>query len=61
MPVGNNKKVKRRWWTINGISVGLAALWMAGGLGVIAGGGRADGWVGKGYESLYAKIPLLKL
>ena len=61
MPVGNSKKAKRTWWTINGISAGLAALWMAGGLGVVARGGKAGGWVGKGYESLYAKIPLLKL
>lgn len=61
VPVGNSKKAKRRWWTINGISAGLAALWMAGGLGVVARGGKADGWVGKGYESLYSHIPLLKL
>ena len=61
VPVGNSKKAKRRWWIINGISAGLAALWMAGGLGIVARGGKADGWVGKGYDSLYAKIPLLKL
>lgn len=60
-PVGNDKKAKRRWWTINGISVAIAALWMAGGLGVVARGGTADGWVGNGYDELYAKIPFLKL
>jgi hypothetical protein len=61
MPVGKDKKAKRRWWAINGISAGLAGLWMAGGLGVVARGGKADGWVGKGYDALYAKIPLVKL
>jgi hypothetical protein len=57
----NDKKAKRRWWVINGAAVTAAALWMAGGLGIVARAGKADGWVGKGYDELYAKIPLLKL
>jgi hypothetical protein len=27
IPIGNDKKAKRRWWVINGLSAGLAALW----------------------------------
>lgn len=61
VPVGNDKKAKRRWWTINGITAAVTLLWMAGGLGVVGRGGKADGWVGKGYDVLYSKIPLLKL
>jgi hypothetical protein len=58
---GNDKKAKRRWWVINGAAVTAAGLWMAGGLGIVARAGKADGWVGKGYDELYAKVPLLKL
>lgn len=61
MPIGNGQKARRRWWTINGISALVTLLWMAGGLGVVARGGKTDGWVGKGYDVLYAKIPLLNL
>lgn len=61
VPHGSDKKAKRRRRTINGISAAIAALWMAGGLGVVGLGGKADGWVGRGYDELYSKIPLLKL
>ena len=60
-PVGSDKKAKRRWRSINGIAAGFIGLWMAGGLGVVGRGGLADGWVGKGYDALYEKIPLVKL
>jgi Protein of unknown function (DUF1691) len=53
------KKGKRRWWIINGVSALVAGLWMAGGLGVVARGGKATGWVGKGWDELYARVPLL--
>ncbi|KAF4626799.1 hypothetical protein G7Y89_g11355 [Cudoniella acicularis] len=61
IPIGTSKKANRRWWTINGASLAVAALWMAGGLGVIGTAGIADGWVGKGYDVLYSKIPLVGL
>ncbi|MCJ1308799.1 hypothetical protein MMC25_002454 [Agyrium rufum] len=50
---------KRRWYTINGIAATLAAVWMAGGLGVIGRGGPAAGWVGRGFDQLYRKIPIV--
>jgi hypothetical protein len=56
---GNGKKGKRRWWIINGVSALVAGLWVAGGLGVVARGGKATGWVGKGWDELYARVPLL--
>jgi hypothetical protein len=55
----DNKTKKRRrraWLGIHGIAVALAGLWAAGGLGVVARGGLTDGWVGKLYDNLYAKI-----
>ena len=61
LPHGNNEKARIRWWALNAISVLLAGLWMAGGLGIVGRGGRASGWVGKGYDELYSKIPLLML
>lgn len=61
LPHGSDKRAKKRWWTINGLGLALAGLWMAGGLGVVARGGKEGGWVGKGYDVLYSKIPLLKL
>lgn len=61
VPVGNDKKARRRWWVINGITLAVTALWMAGGLGVIGQGGKSDGWIGKGYDNLYSKIPFLDL
>ncbi|KAH8816817.1 hypothetical protein F5884DRAFT_665220 [Xylogone sp. PMI_703] len=61
LPTGKDKKAKRRWWTLHGVSALLTALWMAGGLGVIANGGKAEGWEGKGYDQLLSKVPLIKL
>jgi hypothetical protein len=50
---------KRRWYAINGISALVAALWLAGGLGVVGRDGRVIGWIGKEYDELYAYIPFL--
>lgn len=61
LPRGNDKKARIRWWSITAISATVAGLWMAGGLGVVGRGGMADGWIGKGYDELYSKIPLLDL
>lgn len=61
IPVGRDKTAKRRWWTINGITATVTALWLAGGLGIVGRGGKAEGWIGQGYDVLYSKIPLVKL
>lgn len=60
VPIGNDKNAKRRWWTLNVISAAVTTLWVLG-MGVIARGGKSEGWVGKAYDELYSKIPLLKL
>lgn len=51
--------VQRRKWVINFLAVGLAALWMSGGLGVVGRGGEAKGWVGAGYDKLYSSVPVV--
>ncbi|KAK0105385.1 hypothetical protein ONS95_004240 [Cadophora gregata] len=61
IPVGSDKQAKRRWWTINGIAVALGALWMAGGLGVVGRGGLEGGWIGRAYDDIYSKVPLVNL
>lgn len=50
---------KRRWYTVNAVSALLAGLWLAGGIGIVGRGGEVRGWVGKGYDDLYRRIPLL--
>ncbi|KAI3334477.1 hypothetical protein F4824DRAFT_468056 [Ustulina deusta] len=62
-PPANWKKItfdkptrsRRRWawWTINATAVSLAALWAAGGLGVVARAGPAQGWLGTVYNGIY--------
>lgn len=65
-PTGNarvDREVKRRrrrvWWAVNGVVAVVAGLWAAGGLGVVARGGPAEGWVAKVYDGLFDRIPLL--
>jgi Protein of unknown function (DUF1691) len=50
---------KRRLYTLNALSAGVAGLWMAGGLGVVGRGGATGGWVGRGYDELYSRIPVV--
>lgn len=50
---------KRRWYVLNGLSAGVTALWLAGGLGVVGRDGKMVGWVGKEYDELYKYIPLI--
>lgn len=50
---------RRRWWVVNAVSAVLAGVWMAGGIGVVGRAGAATGWVGREYDELYRKIPIL--
>ncbi|KAL6856581.1 DUF1691 domain-containing protein [Trichoderma novae-zelandiae] len=49
---------RRRWLAIQTAVVAAAALWAAGGLGVVARAGPSDGWVGKLYDDLFARVQL---
>ena len=50
---------KRRRNVINGLSALIAGLWMAGGFGIIGRAGAAPGYVGRMYDQMYRKIPLI--
>ncbi|KAF2843290.1 hypothetical protein M501DRAFT_994171 [Patellaria atrata CBS 101060] len=50
---------KQRWYTINGISALVTVLWMAGGLGVVGRGGEVGGWMGREYDAMYRRIPVV--
>ena len=52
------RKRRRRGWVMNGVMVGVAALWMAGGLGVVGRGGIGTGWEAKNWDELYSQVPL---
>ncbi|KAI0537903.1 hypothetical protein GGR58DRAFT_469876 [Xylaria digitata] len=44
---------RRAWWTVNATAASLAALWAAGGLGVVARAGPAHGWLATVYNGIY--------
>ena len=50
------KRRRRTWLVIHGVAAALALVWAAGGLGVVARGGSAPGWVGRVYDGLYDKV-----
>ncbi|KAM0275033.1 hypothetical protein ACHAQH_007640 [Verticillium albo-atrum] len=60
-PRVEDKSVRRRrrraWWGVQGAVVAVAALWAAGGLGVVARGGLTQGWVGKVYDGILDVLP----
>ncbi|XP_044716484.1 N2,N2-dimethylguanosine tRNA methyltransferase [Hirsutella rhossiliensis] len=54
---GQTRKQRRRQWMgVHGAALALAALWAAGGLGVVARGGAAQGWIAKMYDDLLARV-----
>ncbi|KAI9811712.1 MAG: hypothetical protein M1832_000709, partial [Thelocarpon impressellum] len=52
---------RRAWraWAINGAAALLSGVWMAGGIGVVGRGGAARGWLGREYDELLERVPLL--
>ncbi|PTB70256.1 DUF1691-domain-containing protein [Trichoderma citrinoviride] len=50
---------RRRWLAIQAAVVAASALWAVGGLGVVARAGPSDGWVGKLYDDLFARVQVL--
>jgi hypothetical protein len=59
--VGDEGRKARRWrWiVVNGVAGAVALLWFAGGFGVVASGGLAQGWQAGVYNGLYRQLPLL--
>ncbi|KAK4133517.1 DUF1691-domain-containing protein [Trichocladium antarcticum] len=63
-PTGNaladraeKKRRRRRLFAVNAVAAAVAAVWAAGGLGIVARGGETLGWVGTLYDGLYSKLP----
>lgn len=56
----DSKKSNRRWWAINAVSLVVVALWIGGG-SVVFRGGKTEGWIGAGYDKIYAQIPLVSM
>jgi hypothetical protein len=50
------KSRRRAWWAVNATAVSLAVLWAAGGLGVVARAGPAQGWLATVYDRIYASV-----
>lgn len=50
---------KRRWYVINGLAAAVTGLWMAGGFGVVGAAGKAPGYVGRMYDEMYRRIPVV--
>lgn len=56
--VRRRKRRRRIWLWVNGTAIAATAIWAAGGLGIVARGGPAHGWVGKVYDELFAAVGL---
>jgi len=56
---GAGRARKRRWYVLNAVSACVAGLWLAGGLGVVGRGGEMRGWLGRGYDELYRRVPVV--
>ncbi|KAI2615326.1 DUF1691-domain-containing protein [Hypoxylon sp. NC1633] len=50
------KRRRRTWWEINGVAAALATLWAAGGLGIVARAGPAEGWLATVYDNIYSAV-----
>lgn len=50
---------RKRRWIVNAVAGLVVGVWAAGGIGVVARGGRSSGWVGKIYDDLYRHVPVL--
>ncbi|WYZ39042.1 hypothetical protein EsH8_III_000956 [Colletotrichum jinshuiense] len=53
------KRKRRAWWALHGVAAAATGLWAAGGLGIVARGGSADGWVGRLYDDLFSRVLFL--
>lgn len=50
---------RKRRWIVDAVAVLVVGVWAAGGIGVVARGGKTSGWVGKVYDDLYRRVPVL--
>ena len=53
------EKRKRLGRILNGLSAGLAAIWLVGGLGIVGRAGEVSGWLGREYDEIYRHLPII--
>jgi len=58
---GKEGAVKKKWRgrIVNGVAAAVAAVWIAGGLGVVGRGGKGVGWEASNWNKIYKAVPLL--
>ncbi|EXJ90586.1 hypothetical protein A1O1_03689 [Capronia coronata CBS 617.96] len=58
---GLSGSLRRKWRSriINGVAASVAAVWIAGGLGVVGRAGMATGWEAKSWDKIYGAVPLI--
>lgn len=58
---GESGRLRKKWrgWIINGVAATVAAVWIAGGLGVVGRAGKGVGWEASNWDKIYKAIPLL--
>ncbi|KIX02659.1 uncharacterized protein Z518_08601 [Rhinocladiella mackenziei CBS 650.93] len=58
---GQTGAVKRKWRArmINALAATVAAVWVAGGLGVVGRAGKGVGWEASSWDKIYKTVPLL--
>jgi tRNA (guanine26-N2/guanine27-N2)-dimethyltransferase len=53
------QRKRRTKWIVHGIAALCTAIWLAGGLGIVAHGGQASGWEAKNWDQLYKSVPIV--
>ncbi|PFH56029.1 hypothetical protein XA68_17183 [Ophiocordyceps unilateralis] len=56
--LADGRSSKRRRMGVHAAAAGMTALWAAGGLGVVARGGAAKGWIAAAYDHMLAAVRL---
>lgn len=58
---GQSGQLRKKWRgrIINGIATLSAAIWVAGGLGVIGRSGKGTGWEANNWDKIYKAVPLV--
>lgn len=55
----DQQKRRKNKWLVHGIAALAAAVWLAGGLGVVGRGGVGSGWEAKNWDQLYKSVPVV--
>ncbi|KAI1778753.1 DUF1691-domain-containing protein [Hypoxylon cercidicola] len=50
------KHRRRAWWGTHGVAAAVTILWAAGGLGIVARAGPAEGWLATVYDNMYHAV-----